>query len=274
MITSATRLYTVLGDPVAHSLSPAMHNAAFAATGYNGVYVALRVTDIRPAARGLKSLGIRGASITIPHKVRVMEVLDHVDENAASIGAVNTVANHNSVLSGYNTDSLGAARALLEHTPIRGKQAVILGAGGAARAVGFGVVREGGRVTIVNRTWKRGECLAEDLGGRFVPWSEIKRAPCDLLINTTPVGMSPHPDAMPVPEDYLNWDMVVMDAVYSPLKTRLLLTAEKKGCRTINGVGMFVHQGALQFERWTGRTAPRDIMKNTVLSILGRHPSS
>jgi len=265
---SATSLYGIFGNPVGHSLSPVMHNSAFAAACYNGVYLAFKVIDIGTAVNGIRALGIKGVSVTIPHKVSVIDFLDDVDEQARLIGAVNTVINRKGVLKGYNSDGLGAVKALTEKTVVRDRDVVILGAGGSARAVGFGVISEGGRVTIVNRTVEKGERLARELGAEFHPLSDIKKIDAPILINTTSVGMSPHVNEIPVKEEMLDMGMVVMDIVYNPVKTRLLKTAEAMGCQTIDGVAMLVYQGAFQFELWTGMEAPIDVMKKAVYDGL------
>ncbi|MDI6688370.1 MAG: shikimate dehydrogenase [Desulfobacterales bacterium] len=272
MIDSKTSLYAVLGDPVSHSLSPVMHNSAFANTGYNGVYLAFNVKDrnLASAISGIKALGIKGASITIPHKVAVMEFLDELDEKALKIGAVNTIVNRDGKLFGYNTDCLGATNALLEKTDIKNKDVVILGSGGAARATGFGIVSEGGRLTILGVLKDEGENLAKDLGVNYYHLSEFGKIDCSILINATPVGMTPDTKAMPIERQDLNKEMVVMDIVYNPIKTRLLKEAEDLGCITVDGASMFVYQGVAQFEMWTGKKAPVDIMRTTVLNALGK----
>jgi shikimate dehydrogenase len=261
-------IYVVLGDPVAHSLGPVMHNRAFSFVGHRGVYVALRVTDIGGAMTGIRHLGVRGASVTIPHKMAVMEHLDEIDAMAERIGAVNTVINRDGKLAGYNSDWLGAVTALRDKTGLKGKQVAILGAGGAARAVGFGIVSEGGNVTLFNRSNARGEALAREIGADFYPLDRFGEIGADILINTTPVGMVPRIDEMPVRAKDLDPEMVVMDIVYNPLRTRLLREAEMIGCTIVNGVHMFVCQGAFQFELWTGKKAPVAVMENAVLEAL------
>lgn len=169
MIDADTSLFAVLGNPVSHSLSPVMHNRAFSDIGFNGVYLALRVQDIGVAVSGVRALDIKGASITIPHKVSVMEFLDQLDDTAQRIGAVNTIDNRQGILIGYNSDSIGAIKALTEKTTIKKKDVLIIGAGGAARAIGFGIISEGGRVTVSNRSTAKGETLAKDLGADFQP---------------------------------------------------------------------------------------------------------
>jgi len=267
-IDTNTSLYCVLGDPVSHSLSPVMHNSAFAHTGYNGAYLAFKVTDLASAVTGIKALGIKGASITIPHKVAVMELLDSIDEKARKIGAVNTIVNKDGKLYGYNTDCIGAINVLLEKTDIKGKDVVMIGAGGAARAIGFGIMSEGGKLTILNILKDEGELLAKDLRVKYYPLSYFNKVDCQILINATPVGMTPNTEDMPVESKNLKKDMVVMDIVYNPLKTRLLKEAENIGCITVDGVSMFVYQGAAQFEMWTGMKAPVDLMRKVVLNAL------
>jgi len=267
-IDTDTSLFAVIGHPVAHSMSPVMHNAAFAHMGYNGVYVAMDVTDIRNAVAGLRALGIRGASITIPHKVDVMDCLDAVDGLAEKIGAVNTIVSREGILTGYNTDGAGAVKALSAQIDLAGKAVTIIGAGGAARAVGFAVSAEGGNVAILNRSTARGEALARELGAGFMPLQDVKGLTCDIVVNTTSVGMSPAVDSIPIDDAYLEREMVVMDIVYNPLKTRLLQSAMDMGCNTVDGVAMFVHQGAMQFELWTGLPAPVNVMRDRVIRAL------
>ena len=268
MIDANTSLFGLIGNPVAHSLSPAMHNQAFAATGYKGIYLAFRVTDPGAAIKGIRALNFKGVSVTLPHKVAVMEYLDEVDETAARIGAVNTIVNNRGRLIGYNTDCAGALQALRTRTSIRDKSVGLIGAGGAARAIGFGLVAAGGSVTILNRSRTSGEGLAADLQAEYLPLNDWQPDHYEILINTTPVGMHPETDATPIPKEELSKEMVVMDIVYNPLDTRLLKEAAAKKCRTINGVAMFVFQGVHQFELWTGQKAPVDVMQNSVLEAL------
>ncbi|RPH52133.1 MAG: shikimate dehydrogenase [Desulfobacteraceae bacterium] len=261
-------VYALFGDPVSHSLSPVMHNSAFEFTGYKGLYLAFEVKNIKNALISVKTLGIKGASVTIPHKIEVMKHLDVIDDMAVKIGAVNTIINIGGYLKGYNSDGLGAVKALSEKTLINGKKIAVIGAGGAARAVAFCLKKEGGRITVINRSRDKGERLAEDLISDYRPLNDTGSMDHDILINTTPVGMTPHTEGMPIERRYLEKGMVVMDIVYNPLKTLFLSEAEKAGCVTIDGLSMFVHQGAFQFELWTGIKAPVDIMKTTVLSAL------
>lgn len=257
-----------MGDPVSHSLSPAMHNAAFQHIEFNGVYLAFPVKDVKSAIAGIRALNIQGVSVTIPHKIAVMEYLDEIDEQALKIGALNTIVNRDGHLYGYNSDCLGAVNALLDKTEIKDKEVVIAGAGGAARAIAFGILAEGGRLTILNQIREEGESLAADLGVDFYPLDEYKQTNAQIFINATPLGMTPDIESMPVGSDYLNKEMTVMDIVYNPLKTTLLKEAEAKGCTLVDGLSMFVYQGISQFESWTGQKAPADLMRQVVLEAL------
>jgi len=246
-----------------------MHNSAFSHVNYNGVYLAFRAKEIGKAISGIRALSIKGAGITIPHKVKVIEFLDEIDDTAERIGAVNTIVNRQGKITGYNFDSIGAVKAVKEKTGINNKSVAILGAGGAARAVGYGMASEGGKLTILNRTKESGEKLAADLGSDFSLLKDFKKVKCDILINTTSLGMAPNLNKMPVEKKNLNKGMIVMDIVYNPLRTPLLKVAQNIGCTTIDGVSMFVYQGACQFELWTEKKAPVDLMRKTVLKALG-----
>ena len=200
-----------------------------------------------------------------------MAHLDRMDAMAEKIGAVNTILNQDGILTGYNSDARGAVSALTERLSLKNQRVAIVGAGGAARAVGYGIVENKGNVMVVNRTAKSGEQLAADLGGDFSLLSEIQKIDCDVLINTTPVGMFPDVDATPVPGTFFNEHMTVMDIIYTPLQTRLLKEATAAGCDTINGLPMFVYQGAFQFELWTGMQAPVEVMREAVSEVLAFH---
>lgn len=262
-----------------HSLSPAIHNAAFEASGLPYVYVAFRVEDVAAAAAGIRGLGIAGVSVTIPHKEAIIPYLDELDEEARRVGSVNTVVNREGRLIGYTTDGAGALRALegagvaLESTRV-----VIIGTGGAARAVGFALLGAGcGPLTLVGVLPDQMERLACDLraaGARVYTCRagtpEAERAVCEaeLLVNCSPVGMFPKVDETPVPAELLHGGMCVFDVVYNPLETRLLSEARAAGCRVVPGVEMFVGQAAAQFELWTGRPAPVEVMRRVVTGAL------
>ena len=268
IIDQHTGLYGVIGNPVRHSLSPALHNAAFSATGLNAVYLAFETGDIEECLKGIRALGIKGASITIPFKTTVMPFLDEIDPLAKRIGAVNTIVNDSGRLKGYNTDALGALKALEENVKLAGMTCLIIGAGGAARAIGFMLKEQDVAVSIVNRSRKRGEALAASLGCPFVPLDEISGIKGGLLVQTTSVGMYPDIDQCPVPENILENGMVVMDIVYLPAETRLLNLARDRGCVIISGVDMFINQGAEQFRLWTDLDPPFASMRHALKEAM------
>lgn len=267
-IDEETELYGVVGYPISHSLSPTMHNAAFSATHMNAVYVAFKVRDIAGCLKGIRSLNIKGLSVTMPHKTTVIPLLDEVDDLAARIGAVNTIVNRNGRLFGYNTDATGALKALEEEVDPAGKIGIIIGAGGAARAIGYILKEKGLDIKVANRSVKRGRALAQSLDCPFIRLDTLKEISADILINTTPVGMMPHTEECIVTEQTLKKGMVVMDVIYHPVATKLITMADARGCLTVNGLGMFIYQGAEQFRLWTGREAPVGIMADAVKRVL------
>ncbi len=268
MIDGHTKVYGILGRPVAHSLSPAMHNAAFRELGLNAVYVAFPVTDLARAVAGLRGLAVAGVSVTIPFKEEIIPLLDELDPRAARMGAVNTVVNREGKLTGFNTDWLGALTALKAQTAIRGKHFLILGAGGAARAIAFGIVEEGGRITLTDVDARRAAALARDLGAEAIPLQALAQRPASILINATPIGMEPQGEEIPLSPDLLGRFALVMDIVYRPLQTRLLREARARGCATIDGLQMLIHQATAQFELWTGRPAPLETMSRAAYAAL------
>jgi shikimate dehydrogenase len=255
-IDQHTSLYGVVGKPIGHSVSPAMHNAAFAETGLDAVYLAFETEDMEGCLRGIRALDIKGMSITIPFKSMVIPYLDEVNLLAKRIGAVNTIINDDGRLIGYNTDALGAYKALNEKIVLPGKSCLVLGAGGAARAIGFILKEKGVDISLVNRSDARGNELARVLECPYIPLDRVGEHKADLLIQTTPVGMFPNVDECLVPEPVLKAGMVVMDIIYNPVETRLLKMAKGRGCITISGLSMFVYQGAEQFRLWTGVNPP------------------
>lgn len=260
-ISATTATCGVVLHPAGHTRSPAMHNAAFAALGLDAVYTAFDVApeQLGAAIAGARALGIRQLAVSIPHKQAVIEHLDQVDDTAQRIGAVNTVTLRDGQLVGSNTDWLGAVRALEREAPLAGKRAVVLGAGGTARAVAFGLVERGARVTVLNRTETRARQLAADLGAEAAgALDQLPEHPRDVLVNTTSVGLSS--DESPVGAQDHTRDCLVMDAVYQPERTRLLSDAEAAGARTIAGKWMLVHQAAEQIRLWTGADAPLEVM--------------
>lgn len=270
-IDQHTALYGVVGYPIAHSLSPTMHNTGFAAIGLNAIYLAFENRNIEGCIQAMRVLNIRGMSVTLPHKSSVIPLLDEVDGLAEKIGAVNTVVNEDGHLRGYNTDAMGALRALEEKIEVSGKSCLIVGAGGAARAIGFILREKGVKLKVTNRSIDRGESLARSLGCPFMPLDALKEPMADLLIQTTSVGMSPRKEECLVPEGILREGMVVMDIIYNPLETALLSLAKARGCVTINGLRMFIHQGAEQFRLWTGLEAPISAMTCAVEGALKKN---
>jgi shikimate dehydrogenase len=238
-----------------------MHNAAFRALGVDARYLAFDVEPDRlaDAIRGARALGVRQLAVSIPHKEAVIPLLDVVEETALRIGAVNTITLRDGLLHGANTDWLGAVRALEREIQLKGTRAVVLGAGGTARAVGFGLLERGASVAVLNRTASRAEEIARDLGAELGGGLEcLAEREWDVLVNTTSVGL--REDASPIPAAMLVAGTVVMDAVYDPPETRLLREAAAAGARTLGGKWMLVEQAALQIEIWTGREAPLEVL--------------
>ena len=258
----------MIGKPVRHSLSPLMHNAAFSNKGINAVYLAFEPDDIKGAVSGMRSLNIRGMSVTIPFKTAIMPLLNEIDPLANKIGAVNTVVNRNNRLTGYNTDASGAFKALEEVVSVKGKSCIIVGAGGAARAIGYMLRGHDVDIMIANRSSEKGRELSRSLDARFIETEKLDDVNADILINATSVGMSPCADSSPVPENVLKPGMTVMDIIYKPHTTRLLHLASKKGCRTVKGIGMSFYQGPDQFKLWTNEHAYLDVIKKRVEEYL------
>jgi shikimate dehydrogenase len=268
-INGATEIYGIIGNPVAHSLSPIMHNSAFEALGLNKVYVAFPATNAEKALAGCRALGVQGLSVTIPHKEAVLAHIDSIDPVAAKIGAVNTlVFDEGKKIHGLNTDWLGANRALADQLDLQGKTILLLGAGGSAKAIGFGLLEAGARIILASRTESRLKTLGQTLQCDWINLAEIDTVQADALVNATAVGMRPLENASLVPEDSLGRFPVVMDIVYAPLETRLLREAKSAGCAVINGLSMLLYQGIEQFEAWTGREAPVEVMRAALMNII------
>jgi shikimate dehydrogenase len=282
-ISGKTKICGLIGDPVAHTMSPVMHNAAFTELALDYVYLPFRVSpeDLPRAVSGLKALNAIGFNVTIPHKVVVVPLLDEIDPLAERIGAVNTVVNESGVLKGYNTDASGFLRALLESgIEPGGKSIVLLGAGGAARAIAYILAERQTGLTILNRReeldWAReiARNIKKDLGNEVKVFellvghlaAALEKA--DVLVNATSVGMSPGSDISPVPAELIRPGLAVMDIVYNPVRTKLLRDAAGAGAMTVAGLDMLVWQGALAFEKWTGRQAPFNLMKKVALNEL------
>jgi shikimate dehydrogenase len=260
----------LIGDPIEHSLSPLIHNAAYQALGIDYVYVPFQVRDIKRAIDGIRGLGIRGASITLPHKTKALKYLNRLDPMAEEIGAVNTIVNDEGVLTGYNTDGDGALEALEEVTRLGGKKTVLIGSGGAAAAIAVGLKGKGVELVILNRTEVKARKLATKVKaegfGSLKKLAEISTA--DILINATSVGMSPKIKESIVPKEFLHNRLTVFDIVYNPKETRLIVEARERGCAIIYGYKMLLYQAALQFELFTGRQAPLKVTESALTQAL------
>ncbi|ACJ16624.1 aroE shikimate 5-dehydrogenase [Thermococcus onnurineus NA1] len=265
-----TVLYGLIGRPVSHSLSPAMHNALFRLYGMNAVYLAFEVSDLEGAIKGIRALGIRGLNVTMPHKETVVGHLDGLSSEAEALNSVNTVVNRGGELIGHNTDGVGARKALERFTKLKGRRVLIIGAGGAGKAIAHELSKVAS-VVVLNRTPERAKTL-ERFGievGRLERSrleAEIRNA--DVLINATPVGMNEERSI--VPPELLPEGAVVMDAVYTPPKTLLLREAEARGCLTVDGLWMLVYQGAESFRLWTGVSPDVDFMRRVALEGLSK----
>ena len=282
-INGETQIVGVIGWPVGHSLSPAMHNAAFKHLGLNWAYVAFEMPPdrLKQAIGGLRGLQMRGLNVTIPHKAGVVEYLDEVSETAQILHAVNTITNGAGHQTGDNTDGPGFLRSLAEQDEeVAGKKVVLIGAGGAARAGGLALAQaDVAELTILNRTVPRARQLATMVtqhsslssvlaSGLDTP--EVVRG-ADIVVDCTPVGMHPHEDVPPVvPADWLKRHQLVCDLTYNPRETVLLAAARRGGARPLDGTGMLVHQGAIAFELWTGQDAPVAIMRQALLEGLDK----
>jgi shikimate dehydrogenase len=287
-ISGKTRVCGIIGDPVEYSLSPAMHNAAFQELNLDFVYVAFRVRkdELREAIVGAKSLDIRGLNVTMPHKSAVMKYLDEIDPTARSIGAVNTILNNKGRLTGYDTDGIGALKALKENgISLNGKKLLLLGAGGAGKAIAFYAAQEAEELKILNRTAQKAKDLTEVLRKKFGKKidgnslsaknmrKELEDA--DIMVNATSVGMHPNDDQSVTDPSWLRPNLCVMDIVYNPIETKLAKDAKSVGAKVVSGIEMLVYQGATSFEIWTGLPAPVKVMKKAILnklSELGVHP--
>ncbi len=279
-ITPATRIYGVVADPVAHSLSPVVHNAALAAAGIDAVYIPFRV-PAEQIDRFLQDAGrwpLAGLSVTIPHKQAVLSHAPHQDDLVRSIGAANTLAFGPDGIRAFNTDATAAVESLraasvedhglARDTSLKSglgiRTALVLGAGGAARAVAFGLRERSVEVTVTARSIDQARAIAAEVGCRTVEWNSRHRVPHDCIVNATPVGMHPHVDETPFEKAHLQTYMTVFDTVYNPENTLLIKEARSIGCRTVTGVDMFVRQAAEQFRIWHGREAPEAVMREAL----------
>jgi 3-dehydroquinate dehydratase/shikimate dehydrogenase len=255
-LTRKTRVFGVIGDPIGHSLSPRLHNAGFQSAKIDAVFLPFLVRDVKDFVSAIKPLGIRGFAVTLPHKQTIMRHLDSVDPMAKAIGAVNTVTvSASGKLHGLNTDYVGVLRALEKRMPFQGSRVLIVGAGGAARAVAYALAQAGSLVCITARRPQQAESLARAVRGQAVARAKVRGQFFDAIVNTTPVGMHPHESASPLEPAELN-TRLVFDLIYRPQLTKLLRLAQRRGIETVSGLDMFVAQGIAQWEIWTGRRAP------------------
>ncbi len=281
-IDSSTAVYGVIGDPIGHTMSPLVHNAALRHAGVNAVYVPFRVPteSLDQFLAQAPEMGIRGLSVTIPHKEFVLRKLAKFDPAAKGIGAVNTIvfdSDNGNQMIGYNTDYRAALDSLdrvmqppeYDRGPIDGKTVLVLGAGGAARAIAYGLKRRGATVIVTGRTSSRTEQLAADLQCRAVEWGARHNAQFDVLINCTPIGMHPNVDDSPFEKHSLRPGKVVFDTVYNPENTLLVKEARSQGCTVITGVEMFVRQASLQFMLFTAKESPSDVMREVLKRAIG-----
>jgi 3-dehydroquinate dehydratase/shikimate dehydrogenase len=263
-----TQVFGVIGDPVAHSLSPLLHNTAFIARKINAVYLPFLVNNLRDFLKAVPDFGVRGFSVTIPHKQSIMRHLRDCDRLSAEIGAVNTVVvRRNGSLYGCNTDYVGVLRALEKKLTLSKSRVLILGAGGSARAAAFALSRAGAAVYICARREAAARELARAVGGQVIPRRTLRTESFDAILNATPVGMYPHDAISPLAGGELHC-RIVMDLIYRPEKTQLLKMAARKRIATVSGVEMFLAQGFAQWEVWMKRPAPQKAMRRAVLAAL------
>jgi 3-dehydroquinate dehydratase/shikimate dehydrogenase len=279
-----TEVFGVVADPVAHSLSPHIHNAAFEAQGRDALYVPFRVPpdSLDEFIDDVPRLGIKGLSVTIPHKEAIGRRLTKVDPAVKGIAAVNTVVFRDGAVLGYNTDYKAAIDALEQTlgpvkggapadppSPLAGKRVMVLGAGGVSRALLYGLKKRGATVTVASRTRERSDRLAKEFDAKAVDWGARHNATIDILVNGTPIGMHPNVDESPFGKAYLKPSLVVFDTVYNPESTLLVKEAREHGCRVVTGVEMFVRQAALQYLLFTGAEAPTAVMRETLKRVIG-----
>jgi shikimate dehydrogenase len=280
VVSGKTHVCAVIGDPIEHTLSPTMHNAAFEHLNLNMVFLAFRVTpdQLEHAVKGVRALGIRGLNVTMPHKNSVTMFLDEADASVRFLHAANTILNQDGRLRGFNTDGVGVVRALKNNgVELSGKKVLLLGAGGAARAIAFALAREVEELSILNRDGAK----AREIASLLEPWgkqivadelspSQIREQlrTCDLLINATSIGMAPNFHDSPVNPRWLKPGLCVMDIVYNPVETKLIRDAKAADAKAVNGVEMLLYQGAASFEIWMGTKAPVDVMRAALLEKL------
>ncbi len=282
-VTAHTTVLCIIGYPIEHSMSPIMHNAAIRELNLDYIYLAFNIfpANLNLAVKGIKAFNIIGINVTIPFKQKIMKYLDEIDPIAKKIGAINAIKNDKGYLTGKNIDAEGAMKALLNAGyTVSGKNILLLGAGGAARALAYIMAEDVHKIVFVNRTEKRALKLSNQIKKYFGINAEAKKMSknvlkdeskkADIIINTTPVGMYPNVDKSPIPAECLHEDLIVYDIVYNPLKTKLITDATQKGCKTLGGLDMLVNQGALAFEWWTNKKPDTSLMKKKIIEFLGK----
>jgi shikimate dehydrogenase len=280
-VSGKTRVCGVIGDPIEHTLSPIMQNAAFEGQNLDYMFLAFKVksTELENAVNGMRALNIRGLNVTMPHKSSILKYLDRIDLSAQIINSVNTILSRDSKLFGFNTDGIGAVKALRENgVELKGRKVLLLGAGGAARAIAYAMARESDELAVLNRSLKPAQDLAKLLektvnkkivAGALTPKEiELNLQDSDILINATSVGMKPKPNESPVPLKLLRSNLAVMDIVYNPIETQLAKDAKAAGAKVVSGIEMLIYQGAASFEIWTGKSAPVEVMRQAALNHL------
>jgi shikimate dehydrogenase len=280
-VSGKTKVYGVIGDPIEHSLSPVILNAAFEASKLDCVFLAFKVKpeQVKAATAGMRALEIQGLNVTMPHKNAVIEFLDEIDPTARLLNAVNTIKNENGKLFGFNTDGIGALNALRANgVEAKGKKVLLLGAGGAAKAIAFALGKEASELSILNRSLKPAAELADQLyqafNAKVIVYTfsplalKANIGEADLLINATSVGMKPNANQTLIAPEYLKPDLTVMDIVYNPVETKLAKDANAAGAKVVSGVEMLIYQGAASFEIWTGHSAPVEVMRKAALNSL------
>jgi shikimate dehydrogenase len=277
-ITGKTRVCGVIGDPIEHSLSPILHNAAFNSLKLDYAFLAFKVksVEVGNAINGMRALGIVGLNVTMPHKKSVISHLDEIDQTAKFLNAVNTIHNKNGKLFGFNTDGVGALKALKENgVNPAGKKVLLLGSGGAARAIAYALAKDADELVVLNRTVEQAKELASLLNRTFskkavadsLTPSAIQEnlRGCDILVNATSVGMKPNANQSVITPEWLKPNLAVMDIVYNPIETKLAKDAKSAGAKVVSGVEMLIYQGAASFEIWTGKSAPVEVMRKAAL---------
>lgn len=275
-ISGNTKVCGIIGHPIDHTLSPAMHNAAFRELGLDLIYIAFEVESehLHESISGIRSLGIHGLNVTIPHKEDVINYLDEIDPEAKKIGSVNTIVNRDSQLVGYNTDGIGAIKALKDNkVELKEKKILLLGAGGSAKSIAFTLSKFVKKIMILNRTEERAKKLTDNLKLMFdieITWDHLSQEAvrqnlidADILINATSIGMNPKSENL-IKSEWLTSRICIFDIVYSPNGTKLIQNAKRIGAKAIDGIDMLVYQGAMTFKIWTGREPPIGVMKEAI----------